>query len=175
MGVVKGRTPAQPERRARSAVGVFISYRRQDTKHLAGRLYDRLQDHFGKERVFIDVDSIEPGLDFGEVIDKAVRSCGVMLVLIGDNWLSSVDEHGRRRIDNPDDYVRLEIEATLSQNIRVIPVLVESATMPSSQDLPDSMASLARRNAMEMSHSRFGADVGRLIEVVERVLKVTPG
>jgi hypothetical protein len=112
------------------APGIFISYRRQDAPHLAGRLYDRLGEHFGQERVFMDVDSIEPGLDFGEIIERAVSSSAVMLVLIGDKWLTTTDPRGRQRLDNPDDYVRLEIEAALGREIRVIPVLVEGAAMP---------------------------------------------
>jgi uncharacterized membrane protein YeaQ/YmgE (transglycosylase-associated protein family) len=170
---VRDRVMTQAERRTPSTGGVFISYRRQDAQHLAGRLYDRLRDHFGKDRVFIDVDSIEPGLDFGEAIDTAVRSCGVMLVLIGERWLTSTDQNGQRRLDNPDDYVRLEIEATLNKQIRVIPVLIEGATMPSSQDLPASLALLSRRNALEMSHTRFDDDAKRLIDTIQRVLNTT--
>jgi uncharacterized membrane protein YeaQ/YmgE (transglycosylase-associated protein family) len=170
---VRDRGTSQAERRVSLTPGVFISYRRQDTQHLAGRLYDRLRDHFGKERVFMDVDSIEPGLDFGEVIDKAVRSSGVMLVLIGEKWLTSTDKQGRRRLDNPDDYVRLELEATLNRQVRVIPVLVEGATMPSSQELPASLASFSRRNALEMSHTRFDDDAHRLIDIVQRALTTT--
>ena len=171
---VRDRVPTQPAQPAASAAGVFISYRRQDTQHLAGRLYDRLRDHFGRERVFMDVDSIEPGLDFGEAIDKAVRSSGVMLVLIGENWLTSTDRQGRRRLDNPDDYVRLELEATLNRQVRVIPVLVEGAAMPTSQELPASLASFSRRNALEMTHTRFDDDAKRLIDIIQRVLDTTP-
>jgi hypothetical protein len=149
---------------------VFVSYRRNDTPHLAGRLYDRLGEHFGQERVFMDVDSIEPGLDFGEVINAALTSCAVMLVLIGDQWLTAADARGRRRLDNPDDYVRLELEAALARNIRVIPMLVEGAVMPDSQELPDALKGLARRNALEISHSRFTADADRLVNTIERVL-----
>jgi hypothetical protein len=116
------RSSATPVKRsAPPAPGVFISYRRQDTPHLAGRLYDRLQEHFGQERVFMDVDSIEPGLDFGRVIEDAVSSSAVMLVLIGDKWLTTTDPRGLQRLDNPDDYIRLEVEAALGHDIRVIP------------------------------------------------------
>jgi TIR domain len=157
-------------RRPAAAPGVFVSYRRQDTPHLAGRLYDRLGEHFGQERVFMDVDSIEPGLDFGEVITGALSSCAVMLVLIGDQWLTIGDARGRRRLDNPDDYVRMELEAALTRNIRVIPMLAEGAVMPGSQELPDVLKGLARRNALEISHSRFSADADRVITTIERVL-----
>ena len=85
---------------------VFISYRRQETSHLAGRLYDRLAERFGEDRVFMDVDSIEPGLDFSDAIQQAVGSSDVLLALIGRNWLTATDEAGRRRLDDPDDLVR---------------------------------------------------------------------
>jgi uncharacterized membrane protein YeaQ/YmgE (transglycosylase-associated protein family) len=153
--------------------GVFISYRRQDVPDLAGRLYDRLARHFGDDRVFMDVDSIEPGLDFGEVIRRGVASCAVMLVIIGDKWLTAADAQGRPRLDNSDDYIRLEIEAALSRNIRVIPVLVGGVLMPRSQELPDSLSQLARRNALEISHVRFSSDAARLIAVIENVLTET--
>jgi hypothetical protein len=149
-------------------VGVFISYRRNDAPHLAGRLFDRLREHFGNARIFMDVDSIEPGLDFGEVIADAVRSCKVMLVIIGPNWLTTQD--GNRRIDSPDDYVRIELEHALGRGIRVIPVLVDGAVMPSSADLPDALESLARRNAVEVTHRAFTTDADRLIELTDRLL-----
>jgi len=88
---------------------IFLSYRRSDAQHLAGRLYDRLETRFGAGNVFMDVDSIEPGLDYGEAIDKAVGSCDVLLVVIGTRWLDAVDEHNRRRLDDPDDLIMLEI------------------------------------------------------------------
>jgi TIR domain len=164
-------TPVKPS--ASRAPGVFISYRRQDTPHLAGRLYDRLGEHFGQERVFMDVDSIEPGLDFAEVIRGAVSSSAVMLVLIGDKWLTTTDSRGRQRLDNPDDYVRLELESALAREMRVIPVLVEGAAMPGSQELPGSLAGLARRNALEVTHGRFSADAERLISVIERIFSAS--
>jgi hypothetical protein len=153
---------------AAAPVGVFISYRRNDAPHLAGRLFDRLREHFGRERIFMDVDSIEPGLDFGEVIADAVRSSKVMLVVIGPKWL--VAEDGSRRIDSVDDYVRIELEQALGRGIRVIPVLVDGATMPQSVDLPDALKSLARRNAIEVTHRAFTADADRLIELTDRLL-----
>ena len=123
---------------------IFISYRREETAYPAGWLYDRLAGHFGGQ-VFKDVDSIELGDDFVEVITRAVGSCDVLLALIGDEWLTITDEHGRRRLDNPDDFVRLEIEAALSRRVRVIPVLVGEARMPHADELPDSLAALVRR------------------------------
>ena len=106
---------------------IFISYRRGDTSATAGRLFDRLEGRFGVGSVFMDVDTIEPGLDFVEVIGGAVGSCDVLLALIGARWLGAVDEHGRRRLDDPDDFVVLEITTALERGIRVIPVLVDGA------------------------------------------------
>ena len=122
--------------------GIFVSYRRQETSHLAGRLYDRLADRFGEGQVFIDVATIEPGVDFAEEIFRAVAACKVLLAVIGPAWLTAADERGRRRLDDPDDIVRLEIEAALSRGVRVIPILVEGAVMPTRQDLPESLAGL---------------------------------
>lgn len=126
---------------------IFISYRRQETSHLAGRLHDRLADRFGVGQVFIDVDSIEPGVDFAEEISQAVAACRVLLVIIGPAWLSATDERGGRRLDNPDDIVRLEVEAALARGVRLIPILVEGTVMPGQRDLPESLVGLARRNA----------------------------
>ena len=110
---------------------IFISYRRGETAYPAGWLYDRLADRYGGEQVFKDVDSIELGDDFVEVITHAVGSCDVLLALIGEDWLTITDADGRRRLDGPHDFVRLEIEAALARDVRVIPILVDGARMPS--------------------------------------------
>src|ERR1700722_135052 len=132
--------------------GIFVSYRRQESSHLAGRLYDRLAGRFGEDQVFIDVDTIEPGVDFAEEIFRAVAACKVLLAIIGPAWLTSADEQGRRRLDDTDDIVRLEIEAALARGVRVIPILTEGAVMPARHDLPESLAGLARRNALTIRH-----------------------
>ena len=106
---------------------IFISYRRDDSAAHAGRLYDRLEGHFGQENVFMDVDAIQPGLDFVEVVQEAVGSCDALIAVIGKEWQRVVDGSGRRRLENPEDLVRLEIATALSRNIRVIPVLVQGA------------------------------------------------
>jgi hypothetical protein len=155
--------------------GIFVSYRRQETSHLAGRLADRLADRFGEGQVFIDVDTIEPGVDFAEEIDRAVATCKVLLAVIGPAWLTSADERGRRRLDDPDDIVRLEIEAALARGVRVIPILAEGAPMPSREDLPGSLVGLARLNALPIRHESFRSDVGRLVTAIERVLATTSG
>jgi hypothetical protein len=149
---------------------IFISYRREESAYPAGWLYDRLADRFGGGQVFKDVDSIELGDDFVEVITRAVESCDVLLALIGEEWLTITDEHGRRRLDNPDDFVRLEIEAALARQVRVIPILVDGARMPRPDELPDSLARLVRRQALELSPSRFDFDTSRLFRVLDRTL-----
>jgi hypothetical protein len=149
---------------------IFISYRRGETAYPAGWLYDRLAEQYGDGQVFKDVDSIELGDDFVEVINRAVGSCDVLLALIGEEWLTSTDAQGRRRIDDPHDFVRLEIEAALARNVRVIPILVDGAKMPSAEELPDSLAKLARRQALELSPARFDFDTGRLLKVLDKAL-----
>src|SRR5206468_8639293 len=125
---------------------------------------------FGTRRVFKDVDSILPGDDFVEQIDTAVGSCVVLLALIGDRWLTITDKEGRRRLDNPRDFVRLEIEAALKRNVRVIPILVEGVEMPGEDRLPDSLSGLVRRQALFLSASRFGSDTARLLRVLDKTL-----
>ena len=116
--------------------GIFVSYRREDSEHLAGRLYDRLADRFGEGQVFMDVDTIELGVDFGEEIVRAVARCKVLLAVIGPGWLTAADERGPRRLDNPKDFVRLEIETALDRGVRVIPILAQGAVMPCQDELP---------------------------------------
>jgi hypothetical protein len=110
-------------------------------------------------------------VDFVEAIEASVGSCDVLIAVIRKRWLMSSDEEGKRRFDNPDDLVRLEIATALKRNIRVIPVLVDGASMPRSNDLPDELKLLVRRNALEVSHNRFNADFGRLVTAIERVLE----
>ena len=147
---------------------LFINYRREDTAHAAGRLYDRLIAHFGEDQVFIDIDQIEPGEDFVEVINRKVGACDIAIVAIGPNWLHATDASGKRRLDDEEDFVRMEIVAALQRNIRVIPVLVGGARMPGKQELPEALAPLSRLNAIELSEMRFYADVNRLIEAIEK-------
>jgi WD40 repeat protein len=149
---------------------IFISYRRQETAYPAGWLYDRLVEHLGQGQVFKDVDSIELGDDFVEVITAAVAGCDVLLALIGDRWLTITGEDGQRRLDDPGDFVRLEIEAALTRNVRVIPVLVDGARMPRAGELPASLAKLVRRQALELSPSRFDFDTRRLLRVLDSSL-----
>jgi hypothetical protein len=150
---------------------IFISYRRDDSAGFAGRLYDRLHDRLPQNKIFIDVDSINPGIDFVEAIEKSVGACDVLIAVIGKHWLISADEEGRRRLDNPKDFVRTEIATALKRGIRVIPVLVEGASIPRDNDLPDDLKALARRQALGVSHDRFRADADRLVGAVEQALE----
>ncbi len=135
---------------------------------MAGRLFDRLSERFGESNVFMDVDSIEPGIDFSQAIERAVQKCDVLLALIGRVWLSEIDEHGRRRLDDPDDLVVLEIKSALDRDIRVIPVLIDGAAAPRRDDLPEGLAPLARRNAIRLDHDTFRSDIGPLLNVLNQ-------
>ena len=130
---------------------IFISYRRAGTSGYGGRLQEGLRVHFGRGRVFRDIDSIRPGTDFTEVIQQEVSRAGVVLALIGRGWLTAESESGQRRLDDPDDFVRLELEAAFDQAKTVIPVLVEGARVPPPQALPESLARLSRIQGIELS------------------------
>jgi len=129
-------------------VRVFISYRREDTSGQAGRLYDALAEKLGQDNVFMDVDTIDIGVEFKHAIESAVSSCDVLFVMIGPRWLTAADSRGERRLSRADDYVRLEVEAALGRNIRVVPALIAGAVMPVADDLPGTLAPLALRNAV---------------------------
>jgi formylglycine-generating enzyme required for sulfatase activity len=150
---------------------IFISYRREDSAASAGRLYDRLSGRFPSNRIFIDVDNIAPGVDFVKAIEKSVGSCDVLISVVGKHWLSATDEDGKRRLDNTDDFVRLEIATALKRGIRVIPVLVDGAKMPKDRELPDDLQLLVRRNYLELSQDRFRRDSEPLITAVDQALK----
>ena len=149
---------------------IFMSYRREDTAMAAGWLYDRLRERFGASQIFKDVDTIRPGEDFVEKLNYAVGSCDVLLALIGDRWLTVAGADGKRRIDDPGDFVRLEVEAALVRKVLVVPILVDGAGMPNIGDLPPSIAMLARRQALELSPSRFDFDLSRLLRVLDSTL-----
>ena len=154
---------------------VFLSYRRDDTAGHAGRLFDQINSHFGdRVKIFMDVDSIAPGEDFIHVIENAVGACEVLIAVIGRNWLTATDQNGTRRLDNPDDFIRIEIATALNRKIRVIPVIVQGAAMPRRDQLPEPLAGLSRRNAIEISDARWKYDVDRLIKVLEQVLNKQP-
>ena len=143
---------------------ILVSYRREDSAAYAGRLADRLRQRFGADNVFVDIDTIQPGQDFVESIEASVGSCDALVAVIGRNWLSGSDTTGRRRLDNPDDYVRREIATALRRGVRVIPALVGGATMPVASELPDDLPTLVRRQALEITDTRFHHDADRLIQ-----------
>jgi TIR domain len=157
------------ERPVSSRAGIFISYRRRETAGYAGRLYDALVEHFGSERVFMDI-TMEPGVDFAATIQAAVGSCGALVALIGEEWLTIVDAQGQRRIDDPADVHRMELQAALDRGVRLIPALVQDADMPTATQLPEALRPLVGRQAVELSDQRWDYDVGRLVSVLERVL-----
>ncbi|MCI4645814.1 MAG: toll/interleukin-1 receptor domain-containing protein [Hyphomonadaceae bacterium] len=148
--------------------GVFISYRRGDAAASAGRLSDHLRARLGADQVFMDVDGIEPGVDFHKVISDNVSQCDALIAVIGPDWLSD-------RLHEENDFVRIEISAGLERDVRVIPVLVDGAKMPPAERLPDSLKGLARRNAAEVSHMRFSDDAGRLADVLMRIVSPDAG
>lgn len=153
---------------------IFINYRRKDSAPYAGRLYDRLAGHFGPDHVFMDIDQIEPGEVFDQVIQEKLKAVQAAVVLIGEHWLDIADADGQRRLDHPDDWVRLEIAAVLERNIRVIPVLVGGAAMPKSTQLLESLAPLTRRQAIEITDHRFHTDTDKLIKALEKIVGVPP-
>ena len=139
-------------------VSVFLSYRRADAPYAAGRLADRLGERFA---LFMDID-IAPGLHFGHALTEAVSSCDVMLVLIGQSWLNAMGDDGRRRLEDPRDWVVQEIEAALARDVTVIPVLVDGARMPTPTELPPALESLGFRQAISLRHESFATDIGIL-------------
>jgi hypothetical protein len=144
--------------------GIFISYRREDTAAQAGRLHDHLTQNFGTDRVFMDVDAIGPGEDFARKIGESLDVTDALLAIIGKRWLDAADDTGQRRLDDPRDFVRTEIGIALERGAVVIPVLVAGARMPREDELPPALATLARLNAIDISDSRFAADVRTLID-----------
>lgn len=148
---------------------IFLSYRRVDTSGHTGRLSDALEARFGHDAVFHDIQSIEAGHRFDEVIDSALSKCRVFIPLIGDDWLRVTGPDGRRRLDDPEDLVRREITAALRRGIPVIPVLLEGATMPAAAALPTELQPLTRHQAIEISDTRWDFDVQRLVAAIERV------
>jgi len=151
--------------------GIFISYRREDTAPWAGRIYERLAHEFSRNQLFMDVDNIAPGLDFVEVLEEQIAACDALLVLIGRDWVEAKNVSGQRRLDDPNDFVRVEVEAALRRNVRVIPILVDGARMPAHEDLPECLRPLLRRNAVELTHARFGTDVKRLTDALAPLIK----
>ncbi|MEM9088305.1 MAG: tetratricopeptide repeat protein [Cyanobacteria bacterium P01_F01_bin.53] len=148
---------------------IFISYRREDSAGEAGRIYDYLERKFGQEAIFKDVEVIAFGDNFRDRIHEAVGQCQILLAIIGQRWLQVKDADGQRRLNNPADWVRLEIEMALNRNVRVIPILLDGVDMPAIQDLPTSLQPLCYRNAARVRHDPdFRKDIERVIRVIEQ-------
>jgi hypothetical protein len=154
---------------------IFISYRRSDTPSVSGRIYDRLATRFGKENIFKDVDDIPAGVRFADYIQNSLRQCRVELVIIGQRWLNAKTDDGTPRLDDPRDWVRLEIETGFALGLTVIPVLVEGASLPTMASLPESLRDLREIQVLEIHNDPdFGRDMDRLMASVERILAARP-
>lgn len=148
---------------------VFVSYRRADSSDITGRIFDHLKAEFGEEQLFKDVEAIPLGHDFRIVISQAVGQCKVLIAIIGNDWLNAADATGKRRIDDPNDYVRFEIATALERGIPVIPVLVEGASIPAETELPPALHQLAFRNAVPVRvDPDFHHDINRLLTELNR-------
>jgi tetratricopeptide (TPR) repeat protein len=152
------------------AGNVFINYRRDQSGDFAGRLHDRLGSAFGRKKIFMDVDNVPVGLDFTKYLNSQVAACDAMLSIIGPNWLNATDENGQRRLDDPNDFVALEIAAALARDIPVVPVLTDGARMPKESELPGSLKPLTRRNAVQVHRDNFGSDAEALIKKLREAL-----
>ena len=151
---------------------IFISYRRSDSADIVGRIYDRLVQEFGRDGIFKDVDSIPLGIDFKGYLDRTLSECNVLLAIIGDHWLDATDADGKRRLEDPNDFVRIEIESALAQGIAVIPLLVRGAQMPEEEDLPAGLKKLVYRNGIPIRPDPdFHRDMDRLVSALEEYLR----
>jgi hypothetical protein len=156
---------------ARPTLRIFLNYRRDDSSGYALSLYRDLVDHFGADQVFMDIDTISPGENFVERIEETMSTCDVVVALIGRVWLTATDEKGGRRLDDPEDFVRLELESAVERKVPLVPTLVHGARMPGGDDLPESLRPVALRQAIELRDTSWDADVARLIGVFERLAR----
>lgn len=153
---------------------IFINYRRADSGGWTRGLHERLADTFGGHSIFYDVDDITIGENFISSVMQNISACRIMLTVIGPNWLNATNADGTRRLDQPDDHVRCEIEFAMRRNLIIIPVLVSGAVMPNPRQLPPSIAALSRLNALTVSDSRFTDDMERLIGTIQNVCGIAP-
>ena len=154
---------------------VFISYRRDDSGGQTGHLFDDLKKRFGDSEIFRDLEGLDPGVEYPDALNQALTDCEVVLVMIGARW-STITEARGRRIDQPDDFVRMEVAKALGRkDVCVIPVLVGGAKLPEEQELPEDLRPLLRRNAFDLSDSRWDYDVKRLGDAIAKLLGVDPG
>lgn len=152
------------------AFRIFISYRREDTPHAAGRLYEILKERFKAEQLFMDVDTIAPGVDFVDELAEAVALCDVLIAVIGKRLLTQ-RRGGERRIDDPSDWMRVELEAALRRGIRLIPALTDGASMPTPATLPLTLRDMTRRQAVQLDHDDFRVSATRLRESLEKLAR----
>lgn len=149
-------------------VQIFISYRRDDSSDITGRIYDRLVQHFGTDKIFKDVDSIPLGVDFKKHLDTAVARCSIFLIVIGPNWLYSNKAPGNNLLNNSTDFVRIELQSAFQREIPIIPLFVRKAAMPSKEDLSDIFQQLIYRNGINIRPDPdFHNDIDRLIRAIE--------
>ena len=153
---------------------IFISYRRSDSAGESGRLSDDLIVRFGTSHIFMDVDAIQPGIDFRKAIRENVGKCRVLLAVMGPDWLEARGKDGSRRLDSENDYVRLEIATALGREVPVVPVLVRGARIPKADQLPEDLRELAYRNSVELTHARWKSDVQVLGHALEPYLATEP-
>jgi hypothetical protein len=159
-----------PLKICQSSASLFISYRRDDSAGYSGRVHDRLQREFGRNLLFMDVDSIPLGTNFIKALGEEIAKCDALLAVIGPGWLDARDENGHRRLGNPDDFVRIEIGTALKRGIRVIPILLEGTQVPKADQLPDDLKELALRNGLDVRHASFNEDLERLIRELKSAL-----
>src|SRR6516225_461996 len=164
--------PGQQERQRLCAMArITISYRRDDSLDITGRIFDRLAGHFGREAVFRDIDSIPPGADFRRHIDRVLDESDIVLAIVGPRWIGPGDQ--QLRLASAADPVRLEIETALRKKKPLIPVLVSHAVMPDPDALPESLHDFVYRNAVQVDSGQdFDVHVGRLIRAIERLLRI---
>jgi len=149
---------------------IFISYRREDSEHAAGRLAADLRNEFAPQQVFLDIASIDPGADFVLTLKRGLADCAAVLVVIGPRWLAVTDDKGRRRLDSPDDWVRQEIAESLRRpGVQVLPIVLDSSAMPDAEDLPEDIRPLTRRQALTLTSHHWSSDVARLVQLLRRL------
>jgi len=152
---------------------IFINYRRGDDSGFTGRVFDRLVPRYASSNIFMDVDSIPSGSNFADLLAEWISHCDVFLAIIGRNWENATYKGGRRRLDDPNDFVRREIALALQRNIHVIPVLVDDAVMPSSDGLPECLKDLTGRQSIRITHDRFKSDTAFLVQTIDQaILKI---
>ena len=153
---------------------LFLGYRRDDTGYVTGRLFDRLAATFGRESIFVDIDNIPVGYDFSQFLRDAVSSCQLMILMMGRDWLgNSAGQSGERRIDRPLDYLRLEIELALKQNVRILTVLVDNASFPRREELPVSIQHIVNEPTISLNSERFDLDYPMLEDKVRALAEIT--